>query len=414
MNAQYSEYKLVKKCLKLIEDKLNWGNSDSWHNDVFIELSEKIHQNTNVLLSPTTLKRVWGRVNYNSDPSISTLNTLAQFSGYQNWRDFKNNFQESTWFEKNITPNMRVIVGSAAVLTFVILSLFSLTSKKDPLENIDFSEIKFSSRPITEGIPNSVVFDFNLSNIESDSIYIQQFWDVTKTIKLNPGQKQATGIYYFPGPFGAKLLVEGQIIREHDLFIESEGWLGTLDYKPIPKYVINDDITNGKLAFPKNIIDEIKAKEFPLTSSFHYVKDFENFSGDNFNLKTTIKNVFDEKWAVCQTTRIVILGTTGVHIIPFTIPGCVSNINLLLNDFYLNGKKNDLSAFGVDFSENRNIEIDIQNKIVHIYIDGKEIYSGSYNESIGDFVGIRYRFLGAIEVESLEISNHEKTLSLPF
>lgn len=414
MNTQYPEYKLVKKCLKLIEDKLNWGNSDSWHNDVFIELSEKVHQDTNVLLSPTTLKRVWGRVNYNSAPSISTLNTLAQFSGYLNWRDFKNNFHELSWFEKNITPNLRVIVGSAIIMTFVIISLFSLTSKRDPLKNVDFSKIKFSSRPITKGLPNSVVFDFNLSNIQSDSIYIQQFWDKTKTIKINTDQKQATGIYYFPGRFGAKLLVEGQIVREHDLFIESNGWLGTLDYAKVPKYIPNDSIIGGKLSFSKKIIDEIKSKESPLVASFHYIKGFNGFSGDNFNLKTTFKNVFDKRWAVCQTTKIVILGTTGAHIIPFTIPGCISDINLLLNDTYLNGKKNDLSAFGVDLSNYRNVEIDIQNKVVRVSIDGKEIYSKKYNDPIGDFVGIRYRFLGAIEVKNLGISNNERTLSLPF
>ena len=411
MNTEYPDYKLVKKCLYLIESKLDWGNSAEWHNDVFIELSEKIHQSTNVLLSPTTLKRVWGRVNYNSAPSISTLNTLALFSGYHNWRDFKNNFKEVSWFDKNIAPNFRVIIGSAIVIALVIVSLFSLTSKNDPLKNVDFSKVKFSSRPVTKGLPNSVVFDFNLSNINSDSIYIQQFWDVTKTIKISSDQKQATGIYYFPGRFGAKLLVEGQIIREHNLFIESDGWLGTLDYNPVPKYISNDSIANGKLAFSQNIIDEIKSKESPIVSSFHYVKDFNGFSGDNFTLKTTLKNVFNDRWAVCQTTRIVILGTTGAHIIPFTIPGCISDINLLLNDVYLKGKENDLSAFGIDLSYDRDIEIVFNNKQVIVSVDGQEIYTTKYNEPIGDFVGIRYRFLGAIEVKKLEISNAQKKLS---
>ena len=55
----------------------------------------------------------------------------------------------------------------------------------------------------------------------------------------------------------AKLLVEGQIIREHNLFIESDGWLGTLDYTKIPKYITNDQITGDKLAFPEEIINEI-------------------------------------------------------------------------------------------------------------------------------------------------------------
>lgn len=414
MSVSYPEYKTVKKCLDLIEDRLAWGDSNTWHNDVFIELSEKIHQETNVLLSPTTLKRVWGKVHYKSAPSISTLNALAKFSGYQNWRDFKNNFQKVSWVEKNIMPNLKVIIGSAVILAFVFLSLFSLTSKKDPLRNVDFSKINFSSRPIATGLPNSVVFDFNLSNIKSDSIYIQQFWDKTKTFKISADQKQATGIYYYPGPFDAKLVVEGQIIREHYLFIESNGWLGTLDFEPIPKYIQNGQIVDGKLSFPKEIVDEISSSESEFVSSFHYIKHFNGFSGDDLNLKTTVKNVYRDKWAVCQTTKIVLLGTKGAHIIPFTIPGCISDINLLLNDKYFNGKKHDLSAFGVDLSKDTAIEIDIQNKNVRVFINEKEIYSNTYKESIGDFVGIRYRFLGVIEVSDLKISNNTKTLSFGF
>ena len=88
--SSYPEHRLVKACLLQIEEKLGWGNSAQWHNDVFIELSEIIQKETKTLLSTTTLKRVWGKVNYTNAPSISTLNTLSQFAGYTNWRDFKN------------------------------------------------------------------------------------------------------------------------------------------------------------------------------------------------------------------------------------------------------------------------------------------------------------------------------------
>ena len=94
----YPEYKLVQKCLQAIEQQLGWGEATQWHNDVYIELSERIHKDTQVLLSPTTLKRVWGRVNYSSAPSITTLNTLAKFAGYHNWREFKNQAKEKKAF----------------------------------------------------------------------------------------------------------------------------------------------------------------------------------------------------------------------------------------------------------------------------------------------------------------------------
>ena len=85
----YTDYKLVEECLVQIEKKLDWGTSKNWHNEVFNELSDIIQKETKTLLSSTTLKRVWGKVDYKNAPSISTLNTLAQFAGYSNWREFK-------------------------------------------------------------------------------------------------------------------------------------------------------------------------------------------------------------------------------------------------------------------------------------------------------------------------------------
>lgn len=405
---KYPDYPLVQKCLRQIEEKLAWGASDEWHNDVFHELSERIQIQTEVLLSPTTLKRVWGKVNYPNAPSINTLNTLAQFAGYANWRDFKVSSREAKpgkLSEKSI-PNLGVIITSAAILALLFISFFSITtSSKSELDPSDLSGIQFSSRPVAEGLPNSVVFDFDLQDITSDSIYIQQFWDPTKTVKLHAGQNQATGIYYFPGYFRAKLLVDGAIIKEHDLFIKSNHWVGTIDYEPIPKYIDAPQLLQGKLSFPKNSLEEIKSITSPHSSSFHLVDDFNALSADHFSLETTIRNVYYDKWAVCQSTKIVILGTSGAMIIPFSIPGCVSDLGLLLNDVYLSGKKHDLSAFGFDFKAYRKVGIDVEDKSVKISVDGSTIYTGGYSDPVGDLIGIRYRFLGAGEVQFLSVRN---------
>jgi len=403
----YPEHKLVQICLLQIEEKLGWGNSSQWHNDVFVELSEIIQSQTKTLLSTTTLKRVWGKLNYNSSPSISTLNTLAEFAGYSNWRDFKIkvNSKSSSWIEKNINPNLSIIIPSAALLAIIFISLFSMIGINNNTNTIDTSLIDFSCHTITEGIPNSVVFNFDLNDIISDSIYIQQFWDITKTIKINSEQKQATGIYYYPGYFRAKLLVDGTIIKENDLFIKSNGWLATLDYKPIPKYF--KDINS--LSLPFNAINAIANSKEPLTSTFHYINDFKEISGDNFRLKTTIKNVYNDKWAVCQNATIIIVGTKSAHMIPFAISGCASNMGLMMSDVFLSGKEHDLSSLSMDLSKQTALKIEVINKHVSIFLENKKIYSNFYNESIGKIVGLRYRFLGAGEVSDISLSNLDES-----
>ena len=78
---------LIRKVKKMFEEKTGWGNSDAWTNQDFLQLSELIRDQTGVTLSHVTLKRVWGKVKYESLPNTHTLNTLAQFLGYDTWRD---------------------------------------------------------------------------------------------------------------------------------------------------------------------------------------------------------------------------------------------------------------------------------------------------------------------------------------
>jgi hypothetical protein len=80
---------LIEKTIKLYESNTGWGDSDEWTNQDFVILSEKIQERTGEALSYVTLKRVWGKVKYDSLPTTHTLDTLVQFLGYENWRDFK-------------------------------------------------------------------------------------------------------------------------------------------------------------------------------------------------------------------------------------------------------------------------------------------------------------------------------------
>jgi hypothetical protein len=87
---------LIEKTIKLYESDTGWGDSNDWSNQDFLILSEKIRERTGVMLSHVTLKRVWGKVKYDSLPSTHTLNTLVQFLGYESWRDFRSQYGNRT------------------------------------------------------------------------------------------------------------------------------------------------------------------------------------------------------------------------------------------------------------------------------------------------------------------------------
>src|ERR1700733_5896383 len=95
---------LIEKAKRLYEDKTGWGDSGEWTNQDFVILSEKIQERTGVALSHVTLKRVWGKVKYDSLPNTHTLDTLVRFLGYENWRDFKSQNGNGSTVAKTAQP----------------------------------------------------------------------------------------------------------------------------------------------------------------------------------------------------------------------------------------------------------------------------------------------------------------------
>lgn len=390
----------IERLKTQLEKTLQWGEVDSWHSKMFEELSEKVFETTGTMLSVATLKRFFGVVSHKGMPSTTTLDALSKFVGSENWRSFKMTRPVKRF--KIEAPGKGMYVSVGFLLAIVVISLIG--NRRPPLE-INSSEFQFSSRVLSREYPNSVVFDFTIpDHIKTDSLHIQQYWDPTKTVSLEQGQTQATGIYYHPGYFKAKLMVEGQEAQSHDLFLKSNGWLGQLEYDPVPGYFqpIKDDT---QLSIPKETQKEIAKREEPVVTSLHWIDDLGNVSGDNFTFNTTIVNVFDERWAVCQRMAIYFIGTDGAMIFPFSKIGCSSDLNLMLNDVYLRGKENDLSAFSADFTTPKRLSIKVREQEVFVSIEGKEVYSAAYQETMGRLVGVRFKFLGIGEVSSFELQD---------
>jgi hypothetical protein len=84
----HTDATLISHIIRLFEEKTGWGDSAAWTNQDFLRLSDLIRENTGITLSHVTLKRVWGKVKYDSLPNTHTLNTLVRFLGYDSWRDF--------------------------------------------------------------------------------------------------------------------------------------------------------------------------------------------------------------------------------------------------------------------------------------------------------------------------------------
>lgn len=403
----------LQLCIRLIEQKLNWRSAEEWRNYEFTELSEKILDATNVNLSATTLKRIFGKLKYESLPSSATLNALAAFLGYASWMDFKSKqplnkqiVEKKETTRKQFLLQHKVWPMTAAAAVIIVILAFTFLSGKSvkPLKNE--KEIVFTSKPLADGLPNSVVFNIDLKRNKPNKTVIQQSWDSTRTVTLQPGQKEATGIYYLPGYFRAKLILDGRIIKEHDLFIRSDNWMATIDYQPIPTYIKKDDLLlKDEMTVSENVLKEIRTITKPTWLTYHLVKPFGDLQSDNFTLASSIKNTFAEGPAVCKTAKIFVLCSKGAFIIPFTIPGCISDINLKANDHYLDGNSNDLSSFSADLSEWANVKVEVKNRAMKIFLNDKLVRQETYKADAGEVVGLRFSFLGAGAVKNIKLLN---------
>lgn len=57
----------------------------------FEYLKECVYSRLQVMISRTTLMRIWGYLDEKVEPRESTLSILAQFLGYRNWEEFQQN-----------------------------------------------------------------------------------------------------------------------------------------------------------------------------------------------------------------------------------------------------------------------------------------------------------------------------------
>jgi hypothetical protein len=420
------EKQLLTECRRLIEESLNWGDSSTWSNDDFEQLSEKIFEKTKVQLSISTLKRIWGKVRYENFPTTATLNALTGFLGYDSWRAFKqkNSVSEPKKTAENTIPptvenapaipkeetkaQPRKSYKPFIIIAIVLIAagIFYMSFKKRSVY-VDLSKVKFEAVKVSDTLPNSVVFNYDASVFKSDSVYIQQSWDPTRREQVDGNGKQYTSIYYNPGYFLAKLIVDNQVKKECVVSIKTKGWKGIIEQKPVPIYLsareikgkgfmgISDSLFHAKIGLP--VFNDTWVK-------FANVQEFKGIDAGNFTLETTFRNASAVEASVCRKVNVVLLGQGTATVIAFSDKGCISDLNLLNAGNYISGKDHDMSAFGCDFSQFQNLKCNVENHHLKIYLNGKLILDTPQKETLGKIQGIRFEFEGAGQVKYVKLA----------
>jgi len=256
-------------------------------------------------------------------------------------------------------------------------------------------------------LPNSVVFNYDASAFKSDSVYIQQSWDPRRRERVAPNGKQYTSIYYNPGYFIAKLLVDNHVKKECIVSIKTRGWKGIIETNPIPVYLSANEIKgNGFMGISDSLFHtKTGSPVFNDTwVKFANVKEFNGIDAGNFVLETTFRNSSSVEASICRKANVVVLGAEGAIVIPFSDKGCISDLNILTGDNYINGKEHDMSAFGCDFSQFQNLKCAVDHHLLKIFLNNKLILKFPQKKTLGKIEGIRFEFEGSGQVKNVKLS----------
>ncbi len=449
---------LIRQVIKRFEEKTGWGDSEKWSNQDFLQLSELIREQTGVTISHVTLKRIWGKVKYDSLPNTHTLNTLVQFLGYEHWRDFsvRNGVHDTPRDQGpagpadaphgTIAPNigtpagdtqapitaiklqppppvndldeqkkdlqsaregrMRTIIWMTLPLAVVLLILLFLHGQQPAPQAQDYA---FSSKKVvSSGVPNSVIFDYEASRSPDDSVVIQQSWDTTRRVRVPKNARRYTSVYYYPDFYHATLQVHNKVVKSQNLLIKSNGWLPLIVRDPVPVYFPKEAaISGGKMSLS---VDQIRQKNIPLqpeppTVMFSNVNDFGEIYSDHFVFETSLKNDYAEGSSVCQLTHVYILCEGTAIWVPLVSKGCVSTVDLFFTYFYTSGTREDLSNFGVDFKDYVKLRIESDSGRAKIFVNDKLAYTVPRHIVRSKIIGFDFAFQGTGSVDYVSLAN---------
>lgn len=414
-----NELDYLQYCKQLIEEELKWITSEKWKQRDYLHLIDLIENRTGISVSLSTIKRIWAKGS-SGMPQMATLDALAGFLGYDNWLQFKEQHKDLALQKPK--KNARILpvkalafISGILLISLVVLFIIQRTTRQPQTGSLTYhpDDIGFTCAFSAEsGVPNTVIFDYDVSEVDADSFFIQQSWDELQRERIHKTGKNLTSIYYYPGVHKAKLIANDSIIKQTEVQVFTDNWLamardGYMD--AIPVYIRNRRLgQNGELHVTKEDL-EVNGADLNQETlvSYYYVNDFVDVNSSDFTFKTRVRcdSILN---ITCPHITIAILGEDDMNFVPLTTKGCVGYVNVHMGDAMKNGRNADLSSFGVDIYQWQDIEVHVENRAASIYLNGELILELPFNKDIGKIVGFNINFTGSGAIDYISLRNKDQ------
>jgi hypothetical protein len=409
-----------EKCIRIIENKLKWGKSAQWQHAEYKRLSELIYKETGILISNSTLKRVFGKIKSNRIPQLETRNALAKFAGFDDWNTFESRNSEKNRINSLKNPRFRKIAAYVIAVLFVgLLTVYVFIGRNQNNMHLIQKkvDVQFSSHVIAASSPHTVIFNYNIKGI-GDSVFID-FDDEYHEVEyehLLEDKNTISHFYRLPDYYRVKLFTKDSVLATLNLMLESPEWAAYYIDKTHNQYVnINYEKQNfGSLKITPDKIKnhEIEMKTNPAQIMFCRISDFD-LNIDNSKIVLTTRHNSLNANLSCYTYGVSCIGDSSEFTINFAIENCYIRSFIKFGDYYHeDGQYKDMSALGLKFDDFSQLELQIEDNIIKIFKDGIYITERQYYQSFGDLKGVILHYVGYWETTELNIYNENRHLNL--
>ncbi len=439
-----SERDYIARCKQLIEEKLQFGNEQGEVRQRDLEyLADSIEEKSGIRLSLSTLKRLW-KSDYDKIPHPATLQALVSVLGYTNWQEFKlqeaamptsSEVREAIMPEPTEVPEEPKVPGASKsspvgtrqkrpmrfnpwillpVLTAVAVVCWLIAFRSGPPNKkpVIKGPVTFTgNKTVSQGVPNTIIFNYDVTNVDADSFFFQQSWNPLEKVKLDPRNHVYSNIYYLPGFHRAKLIANDSIIKRFRVHITTDGWLPLTRYSLTdghPIYLRKENAQlNGALHITrKDLVAATVNMEKDVVLSYYNIREFENTQSDHFSIDTRI--MCDSlQMVACPGFELVIVCEEHIYFVRMMGKGCERDIAVKMGEVFHNGIHKDLSVFGRNLYQWQRLQIKVVDKKATIYLDEQPVYSMAYKNDFGKVVGLVYNFSGTGAIDYVRLQNGE-------
>jgi len=405
-----NEQALVKTSVLEIFHKNGYSDLTSMTQRDFDHIGEQLLEKSGILISGTTVKRLaYGE--FNRLPQIATLNAIANYFNCKTWQEYKaskiKGEQEEQPVEKVKRRNVRLIYLSVPGVIITLASIYFFCTPSGTVNNAEKASFSFRKNTSND-IPNSVVFSYNIDEVQADSFFIQQSWDKNRRVRIYKNNYTLADIYYEPGYHIAKLIANDSVIRTADVSISTDRWFfyavdNITNYTS--QYIkVNTFVNKGRLGLTipqlqRNNIEVSKDKRY----HYVYFPSQMDIPADNFRYKTRVR-MQEVRNTVCPYIEIELYCQRSFMIMRSTTKGCAYEAFIEFGEQIKEVRNKDLLPITFDITQWTDIEITVKNKVATVKINDKEVFTTRYTTDTKYLAGLGYISNGLCEVDNVELT----------